>query len=474
MVKNLTQSLLFILLAAGICPALGQQGSILFPFNSPTSGKIGYIDKTGKIVIEPRFDKDRRWWLTRHYFEPARFSEGLAPAAIDKRYGYIDETGEFVINPTFEFASPFSNGRGKVQDPNTLEYGYVDRKGQLVIKAKYEDARDFSEGLAAVRLKYKFGFIDLQGKEVIHAQFDKADNFSEGLALVHVNNDTFFIDKQGKAVLRSSDLGGDVFFEGSFSEGLAYFCRWRDLRCGFINQRGNVVIPPRFSHRFSTVRFSEGLAAVEIRGRLGYIDKNGQVVIQPRFEDAHDFSEGRALVEILNPSGRDYGYIDRAGTLVTRGYESGSQFFDGVALVFEKRRSDRRQRPRDSYRKFSHFSYITHKGDVIFRSAIPLDIYPCENCASSTVGEPPLVDVHVESIPKGAKLYLIPFLEWDDDQNFINTESKMLMYLQGGETPFSDKIYQDVYILVLQLNGKRLWIKKDFNEFQGRKVSIRF
>jgi len=50
--------------------------------------KYGYIDKTGKIVIEPKFDN--AW----------SFSEGLARVKIDDKDGYIDKTGKYVWEPT--------------------------------------------------------------------------------------------------------------------------------------------------------------------------------------------------------------------------------------------------------------------------------------------------------------------------------------------------------------------------------------
>jgi hypothetical protein len=50
--------------------------------------KLGFIDKTGKMIIEPKFDDA----------EP--FSEGLAKIYVGKRYGYIDKTGKYVWEPT--------------------------------------------------------------------------------------------------------------------------------------------------------------------------------------------------------------------------------------------------------------------------------------------------------------------------------------------------------------------------------------
>ncbi len=49
------------------------------------SGKWGYIDKTGTVVIKPQFDY------------AYNFYEGLARVKIGKRSGFIDRTGKFVV-----------------------------------------------------------------------------------------------------------------------------------------------------------------------------------------------------------------------------------------------------------------------------------------------------------------------------------------------------------------------------------------
>jgi hypothetical protein len=50
-------------------------------------GKWGYIDKGGRIVINPQFDS------------VGLFSEGLADVGLGGRHGSIDKTGRYVWNP---------------------------------------------------------------------------------------------------------------------------------------------------------------------------------------------------------------------------------------------------------------------------------------------------------------------------------------------------------------------------------------
>ena len=61
-------------------------------------GKWGYVDKGGKIVINPQFD------------DAGQFSDGLAWVKMDGHFGYTDNTGKLAINPQFDRAQSFSEG----------------------------------------------------------------------------------------------------------------------------------------------------------------------------------------------------------------------------------------------------------------------------------------------------------------------------------------------------------------------------
>lgn len=63
------------------------------------NGKWGYVDKDGKIVIQPQYEQARS------------FSKGMAAVKQDGLWGFINVEGEMVIEPQFENAKDFnSNG----------------------------------------------------------------------------------------------------------------------------------------------------------------------------------------------------------------------------------------------------------------------------------------------------------------------------------------------------------------------------
>ena len=59
------------------------------------------------------------------------FSEGVAAVWIGPGWGYIDKTGKIAIQPLFTFAHAFSEGLAVVQ--MGFQWGYIDKTGNMVI-----------------------------------------------------------------------------------------------------------------------------------------------------------------------------------------------------------------------------------------------------------------------------------------------------------------------------------------------------
>jgi hypothetical protein len=116
-----------------------------------SSSPAGFIDKTGTLVIEARFQ------------DVGMFVDGLAKAIVDEAtgYGFIDTTGAWVIAPQFKWAGSFSDGRAAVRQGD--ECGYIDRSGAVIIPVGFDACRRFSEGVAWVKSDEKWTLIAPDG-----------------------------------------------------------------------------------------------------------------------------------------------------------------------------------------------------------------------------------------------------------------------------------------------------------------------
>jgi len=346
---KLARALLFLwLVGAYVLPCAAQERSArnhagLHPVPD-AGGKWGFIDRTGRFRIPPRYDG------------AGQFSEGVAYVWFwddrQRREGVVNTDGKFTALPeTNEYAFIFRDGLARFQTPSGQErkYGYMDKTGRVVIAPQFHDAGHFSEGLAWVEVlregKWLHGFIDKTGKVVIEPQFVyQPGDFVDGLAKVVGQTAAGFIDREGKfRITVESEQSGDFF-----SEGLLPVVQGDPPRGVYIDRDGRVALEiPLWQNRTAhqralyTIRrlqlapFSEGLAPVLSFNKLGFMDKTGKVVIEPQFRETSGFSEGLAAVKIIGSEGHYvWGYIDRAGRFAVEPQFSQAQpFAGGLARV---------------------------------------------------------------------------------------------------------------------------------------------
>lgn len=113
---------------------------------------MGFIDNTGRVVIKPQ-DK----FVVPDWGTYPEFVEGLAQIEVEmddlnpgrlthkKKIGFIDTTGKVVIEPQpLQSAYEFSEGLAMVG--RDYHYGFIDKTGRLVIPFRWQSARSFSGG----------------------------------------------------------------------------------------------------------------------------------------------------------------------------------------------------------------------------------------------------------------------------------------------------------------------------------------
>lgn len=311
------------------------------------------------------------------------FSEGLAPAVLSHNswswIGFVDKTGKTVIKPKYNQASMFMNGLSRVlEDVSVEEFQskFIDKTGNTVMKT--------------TRNGELVGLTDASGKEIIPCKFEGIGTYNYGYVLTTGTNNRYgvwnLIDKKeiipptydGIVALYDERLGERIFLHDSIIivknndqygainiEGKEiapceyYYAEVKngllvaDKKTGIISRisgvfdkEGNVILPCEyeideitnncilahknvdgdgdisylFDHKgnqilkqngYQKIRpFSEGMAARSRDGiQYGFYDINGDKIIEPLYEDAKSFSEGLAPVKL---NGK-WGYVNRKG-----------------------------------------------------------------------------------------------------------------------------------------------------------------
>ena len=324
--------------------------------------KYGFIDASGKIVIEPQFDDAHK-----------RFSEGVCYVEVGERKGLIDRTGVIVLElaDSINFISYFNNGLSSISaDREIAELiyfvndGVINKKGELVIPAMYrgtevqKDGDDvyvvvdrfkdliitdengtaigmpcdsilsgFVNGLCAVKINEKWGYMNTSGELVIDTVYDYVRVFTDdGVARVRKGSEHFFIDKMGNRLFSVDEtltgmvcnraavvLNGetclvdksgkrictiDADIVYSFNKEDKMATIVKNGKVSKIDTLGNVVL--RTNYRWIG-EFVDGVAEVFKDGKWGYIDTEGNEIVSVVNSRTGDVrSKGSQLIDAWN------------------------------------------------------------------------------------------------------------------------------------------------------------------------------
>lgn len=314
--------ILLLLLFAGITFTACEKKSAEIVVPEEKGPKWGYIDHSGKFVIKPKFRRVKS------------FSEGLAAADLHARWGFIDKEGNFAIGRQWEDVKDFAAGYAGVQLNG--KWGIIDKNGNIVVNYEYADVGEAHEVNPdaedhAVVMPFKdkgglWGFKDFgpHGKGDIEAQFANVKYFNDGLCPVQDA-------KSGKWGYINNK--GEVVIPYKFDTATVFQNRVAECMMGddflWVDQIGTLAEKSRLE---SNQLFSEGVALQQKKGKFIFINRKGKRAFRKKFRYADNFSEGLAVVQPLRSIKR--GFIDTRGHLVIDDiYDDARAFSDQLAAV---------------------------------------------------------------------------------------------------------------------------------------------
>lgn len=120
-------------------------------------GKWGLFKYDGTLLTEPIF-KDIKGFGNSH----------LAPFTKDDvNWGYIDDTGKIIIEPQYSSASMFDNGYAAISNQNK-KFGLIDTQGQVIIPFEYDYVRVIASKFIMYVKDSKTYTLDINTKELIN------------------------------------------------------------------------------------------------------------------------------------------------------------------------------------------------------------------------------------------------------------------------------------------------------------------
>ncbi|QQR59463.1 MAG: WG repeat-containing protein [Candidatus Melainabacteria bacterium] len=142
---------------------IDKSGATIIPFDyewtddfyKTSNGKIAAVEKNGKVGF---IDSNNKTILPFEYADARSFSEDLAPATIDgKLWGFIDLSGKFMIEPKFMRANKFNNGRALVYSNERKDFGKRKEDAQFLFLTGKDalDHKDINKAVTAFNAAIK-------------------------------------------------------------------------------------------------------------------------------------------------------------------------------------------------------------------------------------------------------------------------------------------------------------------------------
>lgn len=205
--------------------------------------------------------------------------------------GYIDTTGKIVIEPIYDGALWVKNGMVQLRK-GFNQWGVLRMDGSVVVPFEYMHIGGFYDGMAVVKKNGKKGYVNTKGELVIPIEYDRAFGFENGLALVIKDNKVGFLNTSGEVAIpfeyedikmisdvveSPATLSGYENTNERFMMEEGYMILKKDGKWGYLNKEGKVVVPFDFEYVGVVSRNSDRLV-VRNEGKQGsYNIKTGEV-----------------------------------------------------------------------------------------------------------------------------------------------------------------------------------------------------
>ena len=283
--------------------ALEPQWELAFPFKNGRArfcegDRCGFLDRAGRVVIEPRFSRLQQ--QVRDFDEDgyARFYTGRRRDDPNRRVGVMDANGEVVLEPTFLALTEFSGGVAaavlegpcwqEARDESDL-YRVFDVLGGD--RNLYQERLEEGERSRTPHCRWRL--IDVTGRPVSDRTFLEVGPFSDGLAAARTDDRDGYIDRSGEWVAPPTDG------ERARAETTAFEGAFRRIPFGFHDGLARVWVVENES---------------DYSGRYYFVKRSGELAFEESFHQATDFCHGVAHVtRRLRGAATDEALIDTSG-----------------------------------------------------------------------------------------------------------------------------------------------------------------
>lgn len=275
--------------------------------------KFGLVGINSKEIVPAIYDEIG---YSNESVKDKTLISGIIPIKVNNKCGYIDESGKILIEPKYDDILGFGI-KGVGQDrvcfvKNDNKWGMLSKKTfKELTQIQYDEMLDFKNGFSQVKISEKIGLVNIEGREIIKPQFDK-------IIGIETNNGFFIVQKMG--------LYGLVRNDGTIISPTKYQNIENNLGCwtvklenkiGIIDNNGVLIVQPKYQE---IGIFKNGFASIKFNRKYGMLSEQGYETVKPMYDYPFEFINDYATVSINGKSFR----IDTKGEKVINNFTNSS------------------------------------------------------------------------------------------------------------------------------------------------------
>ena len=180
------------------------------------------------------------------------------------------------------------------ENRNNQKFGIIDINGNCLVNPCFSDILAFYEGLCPVKIGDKWGAIDERFQLIISPQYLDMHCFQNGFAYVQIDDDKWgYIDSNGRLFSEEEGKGkmGMIFNHKVYDPKSELYEMMEDNRkCGLLDYEFKIVITPEWDDIRREYDPEIDRIAVKRDGKWGFINIKGELVIPPQFGGTRGFS----------------------------------------------------------------------------------------------------------------------------------------------------------------------------------------
>ncbi len=164
--------------------------------------------------------------------------------------------------------------------------GTYDKLGNVVIDIKYKSIRELNDGLIVAQLGEFWGCLNENGEQVTPFKYDNVSHFENRYGILYKDGWSSVIDRHGQEIFSTQEHIVKYEFPGLFEIS-------SDNKYGYLDLKGNVIIPPRYNNILwvfypfeNRVFTSEMLIAfTDTKNGVGIINAQGVNLFEPIYDN---------------------------------------------------------------------------------------------------------------------------------------------------------------------------------------------